>query len=404
MADPPSREGCPQMTEGTGNAAAPPIPFNRTSVEGRELEYVRTVIESGHTASGGSFSAQVGSILAGWTGAEEVLLTTSCTAALELSALMLDLKPGDTVIVPSFTFTTTALAFARQGARLLFCDIEPLTLGLDPEHLSRLVDDTVRAVVLVHYAGVACDVEGIRKVLTDWPEIAVIEDNAHGLFGTWRGEPLGSLGRFASQSFHETKNFVCGEGGALLLNEPEDIDRARVIYEKGTNRRAFMLGQVDKYSWKDTGSSFGLSEVLAAYLLAQLEKRDVVQCKRRAIHQRYEALLAPHAEKFGFTLAEVPSDRVSAYHMFYLLLPHVSVRNAVLDSMRQRGISPTFHYVPLHSSDAGKMFAARATECPVSEEIAGRLLRLPFYNDLGEADVDRVVENLVETLAEACAR
>lgn len=389
MPDAPDRHGLPR------------IPFNLAAIEGRELEYVTQSILSGHPASGGEFSARAGALLAELTGAEHVLLTTSCTAALELSAMMLDLGPGDTVIVPSFTFTTTALAYARQGARLIFCDIEPLTLGLDPEHLATLLDDSVRAVVLVHYAGVACDVEGIQRVLAGRPDITLVEDNAHGLLGTWRGQPMGSFGRFSAQSFHETKNFVCGEGGALLLNDAADIDRARVLYDKGTNRRAFLLGQVDKYSWKDTGSSFGLADVLAAYLLGQLERREVIQQKRRALHERYTELLAPHVDDLGFRLADVPADRESAYHMFYVLLLDRARRNAVLESMRGMGVTPTFHYVPLHSSDAGKLFAARPTECPVSEDISGRLLRLPFYNNLDAAESERVVDSFVRSLAAA---
>lgn len=230
----------------------PEIRFNKASVEGRELVYVRASIESGHTSSGGPFSARAAALLAEQTGAQEVLLTTSCTAALERSAMLLDQTPRDTVIVPSFTFTTAALAFARQGARLLFCDIEPHTLGLDPEHMASLLDETVRAVVPVHYVGVSCDVEGIHSALVDWPDVAVVEDNTHGLFSTWRGEPLGSLGRFTAQIFNDTKNFVCGEGGTLLLNEARDVARACVLFDKGTNRRAFLLGQVDKYLWKDT--------------------------------------------------------------------------------------------------------------------------------------------------------
>ena len=387
------------MSQGVRADERPPIRFNQASVEGRELEYIRKSIESGHTSSGGPFSVRVAALIAESTGAEEVLLTTSCTSALELSALLLDLSPGDTIIVPSFTFTTTALAFARQGARLLFCDIEPRTLGLDPQHLANLLDETVRAVVPVHYAGIACDVEGIRKALSAWPEVTIIEDNAHGLFGTWRGEPLGSFGRFATQSFHETKNFVCGEGGALLLNDAADIDRARVVYDKGTNRRAFMLGQVDKYSWKDTGSSFGLSDMLAAYLLAQLEQRDLIQTKRRQVYDRYQDSLATFADELGFQLAEVPPDREQAYHMFYVLLPERALRNAVLASMRGADVHPTFHYVPLHNSEAGRLFAARPTDCPVSEDISGRILRLPFYNSLTSADVDRVVETFLHAIS-----
>jgi dTDP-4-amino-4,6-dideoxygalactose transaminase len=379
----------------------PRIPFNEVAVEGRELEYIQKAIAGGHPASGGAFSARVSALLAELTGAEEVLLTTSCTAALELAALMLDIQPGDTVIVPSFTFTTSALAYARQGARLVFCDIEPVTLGLDPAHLETLLDDSVRAVVIVHYAGIACDVEGIRRVLAGRPEITLIEDNAHGLLGSYQGQPLGSFGRFSAQSFHETKNFVCGEGGAILVNDPADVDRARVLYDKGTDRRAFLLGLVDKYSWKDTGSSFGLADVLAAYLLAQLEQRDLIQAKRRAVHESYQRALAPYAEEHGFSLARPAPDRESAYHMFYVLLPDRERRNLVLDGMREQGVTATFHYVPLHSSDAGRRFAARPTECPVSEEISGRLLRLPFYNNLGEAEVERVVDAFLSCLSTA---
>jgi len=381
----------------------PRIPFNKAAIVGRELDYIAQALEGGHPASGGEFAARAAAVLAEETGAEEVLLTTSCTSALELSAMMLDLGPDDTVIVPSFAFTSTALAFSRQGARLVFCDIEPRTFGLDPRHLESLLDERVRAVVLVHYAGVACDMAGIERALAKWPEVTLVEDNAHGLFGAWRDRPLGSLGRFAAQSFHETKNFVCGEGGALLLNEPADVDRARVLYDKGTDRRAFLLGQVDKYSWKDTGSSFGLSDVLAAYLLGQLEQRETVQAQRRAVHERYTAMLAPHAGEDTFTLPDPPDDCRSAYHMFHLLLPDNERRNAVLASMREVGVTATFHYVPLHSSDAGRLFAARTTECPVTDDVSGRLLRLPFYNDLTDAEAERVVAAFLSAVASCAA-
>lgn len=373
------------------------IPFNLAIPQGREREYVEQSISSGHTSASGPFARRSGAILKEETGAEEVLLTTSCTSALEMTAMLLDLQPGETVVVPSFTFTSTALAFARQGARLVFCDIEPTTLGLDPVHLASLLDDSVRAVVPVHYAGVACDVEGIRRVLADRPDVAVIEDNAHGLFGSWHGEPLGSLGHFATQSFHETKNISCGEGGALLINDARYVDRARVLYDKGTNRQAFFLGQVDKYSWKDTGSSFGLSDLLAAYLLGQLEQRDPIQARRRAIYERYERLLQPAVE-LGCRLPVIPDGSDSAYHMFYVLLPDRERRNAVLELMGQHGVKATFHYVPLHSSDAGRRFAARTEECPVTDDISGRLLRLPFFNSLSDPQVDRVAEVFLEAL------
>jgi len=374
------------------------IPFNRAAIEGAELNYIQATLQSGHTSSSGEFARRAGTILQQVTGAEEVLLTTSCTAALELSGMLLDLQPGDAVVVPSFTFTTTALAFARQGARILFCDIEPRTLGLDPAHLASLLDDSVRAVVPVHYAGIACDMDAVSEVLADRPDIAVIEDNAHGLFGRWRNQPLGSLGRFATLSFHETKNIVCGEGGALLLNEARDVDRARVLYDKGTNRRAFHLGQVDKYSWQDTGSSFGLSDTLAAYLCAQLEQREQIQAKRRALFEFYADALAPQAERLELRLPVVPAGAESAHHMFYLLVRDKQTRDRVLQGMRAAGVQPTFHYVPLHSSEAGRRFAARPTKCPVTDDVSGRLLRLPFFNNLKADDAQRVVDTLVRVL------
>jgi dTDP-4-amino-4,6-dideoxygalactose transaminase len=376
----------------------PDVPFNRVDVDGNEVAYVTQAVLGGHPSAGGAFAARAAAVLAEETGAAEVLMTTSCTAALELSAMLLDLGPDDTVIVPSFTFTTTALAYVRQGAGLVFCDVEPRTLGLDPEHLASLMDERVRAVVVVHYAGIACDIDAIKAVLAPYPDVALVEDNAHGLYGRSLGRPLGSIGRFSSLSFHETKNFVCGEGGALVLNEERDVDRARVLYDKGTNRQAFMLGQVDKYTWKDTGSSFGLADVLAAHLVAQLERRDEIQRKRGAVHARYTAALTPYAEELGFRVMEVPEGRDPAYHLFYVLLPTRDRRNDVLESMGKKGVRATFHYQPLHSSDAGRTFATRPTECPVTDDVSGRLLRLPFYNNLSERDLDRTVEAFLDAM------
>jgi dTDP-4-amino-4,6-dideoxygalactose transaminase len=377
------------------------IRFNVPTLEGRELEYIRASIESGHTSSGGPFSKRAAAILKEETRAEEVLLTTSCTSALELSAMLLDLGPDDTVVVPSFTFTSSALAFARQGARILFCDIEPDTLGLDPRHLAELLDDSVKVVVLVHYAGIACDIGEVRKVLADRPDLTVIEDAAHGLFGRWAGEPLGSLGRMASLSFHETKNFVCGEGGALLLNDPQYVDRARVLHEKGTDRQAFLLGAVDKYSWRDTGSSFGLSDTLAAYLAGQLEQSDRIQAKRRAVFERYLRALQEPAAELGLRLPVVPPDCEPAWHLFHVLMPDHDTRTTVMRRLTEEGIRTTFHYVPLHSSDGGRRFARRYVECPVTTDISSRLVRLPFHNNLAVTDQDRVVEAFVRLTREA---
>ena len=374
-----------------------PIPFNKPSLEGNELLYMQRAVETGHTAMSGPYSKLASDLLRDFFGSRDVLLTTSCTDALEMTALLLDLGPGDTVIVPSFTFVSTALAFARQGARILFCDIEEQTLGLDPSHLEELIDDTVRAVVPVHYAGVGCDMGGINRAL-EGTSIEVIEDNAHGLFGLYRDRPLGTMGRFATLSFHETKNFICGEGGALILNDEKDVDRAHVLYDKGTNRRSFMLGQVDKYSWQDIGSSFGMSDVLAAFLYGQFECRDTILAKRRVIFERYQQMLEPVAKEYGLQLPIVPGDRVQAYHMFYVLMPDRARRDHALQMMREMGVQSTFHYVPLHSSPGGQRFAARPTECPVTDDISGRLLRMPFYNNLTSDDAERAVAALVASL------
>jgi dTDP-4-amino-4,6-dideoxygalactose transaminase len=369
-----------------------PIRFNVPSIEGNELAYLEQSLRDGHTSSSGPFSARAGAILREESGSHEVMLTTSCTAALELSALLLDLQPGDTVVVPSFTFSTSALAFASRGARLIYCDIETTTLGLDPKHLAELLDESVRAVVVVHYGGVACDLDGIRSVLSERPDVVLIEDNAHGLFGRWRGQPLGTFGALTSLSFHETKNFTCGEGGALLVNDPAFVDRARILYDKGTNRRAFFLGQVDKYSWVDTGSSFGLSDLLAATLLAQLEKAEQIQARRRHVHESYLAALAPYTE-LGVTLPSVPEGCDPAWHLFYVLMPDKPTRDAVMEAMRREGINPTFHYVPLHSSIGGRRFAARQTDCPVTTDVSERLMRMPFFNGLTDAQIERIVDS-----------
>ena len=377
------------------------IPFNVPAIEGLELEHVRSALDGGHTSASGPYSKQAAALLAEATGAAEVMLTTSCTSALELSGMLADIGPGDVVVVPDFTFTTTALAYARAGATLRFCDIEPRTLGMDPAHLATLMDERVRAVVPVHYAGIACEIDGIRAVLEDWPGVTLVEDNAHGLFGTWQDQPLGSFGRFATLSFHETKNFICGEGGALLINDPADVDRARILFDKGTDRQAFFLGQVDKYSWKDTGSSFGLSDTLAAQLVGQLEMREQILGKRRTVWERYADLVAPTAKEFGISLPVVPEGAGQAYHMFYLLMPDEALRDKVLAGMAAKGVRPTFHYVPLHSSDAGRRFSDAPGECPVSVDVSRRLLRLPFFNNLSEEQAERVSVALQDALDEA---
>lgn len=366
------------------------IPFNRPCLAGNELEYIAEAVASGHSSSGGPFTRRAADRLRTLHGAEDVLLTTSCTDALEMAAMLVGVGPDDTVVVPSFTFTSTALSFAREGARLRFCDIEPTTLGADPDHLERLLDDTVRAVVIVHYAGVPCDLDRIVPMCQE-RGITLIEDNAHGLFATHRGRPLGTFGRLSTLSFHETKNFTCGEGGALVVNEQRDVAPAHVLLDKGTDRQAFLDGDVDKYTWQGLGSSFGLSDILAAFLTAQLERSDTVRTARRRLVGQYRSKLGPHTDELGFSLPHEPETATPADHMFYVMLPRSASRSAVIDSMRAVGVNPTFHYVPLHSSPAGVKFSDAPQHCPVTDDVSARLLRLPFYNDLTAGDVDRVV-------------
>ncbi len=374
------------------------IPFNRPSVEGHELDYIKEAVEHGHTSASGPFSKLAVDELMAATGAADVLLTTSCTAALEMSAILLDIEPGDTIVAPSFGFVTTALAFVRAGAKILFCDIEPDTLSLDVDRLADIMDDTVKAVVPIHYSGIGGHIDEMCDVIARWPNADLVEDNAHGLFGSYRGKPLGSFGRFSTLSFHETKNFICGEGGALVVNDPADIDRAHVIYDKGTNRRAFLHGQVDKYSWQDVGSSFGLADALAAYLYGQLEQKDSILAKRRHVFDHYRNALTPLVESHGIRLPMVPDHCQQAYHMFYVVMPDGEMRNHVLRSMNDDGIYATFHYVPLHSAPGGVAVAARELACPVTDDISARLLRLPFFTTLGHDDLERVTESFIRAV------
>ncbi|MET0880063.1 MAG: dTDP-4-amino-4,6-dideoxygalactose transaminase, partial [Acidimicrobiales bacterium] len=356
------------------------IRFNQPTLEGREVEYIQQAVLGGHTSMNGPFAKRVTALLEDELDAAGVLLTTSCTDALEMAAMLLALEPGDTVIVPSFTFVSSALAFIREGAKIVFADIERETLGIDPHHVAELIDDSTRAVVAVHYAGVGCDVPGLRAVLADHPRIDLIEDNAHGLFGRFDGQPLGGFGRMSAVSFHETKSFTCGEGGALVLNDPADVERANILYEKGTDRRAFEQGTVDKYTWRDTGSSFGMSDILAAYLLGQLEARDAILAKRRAVVERYQERLAPDAAVLGFEVPVMPGARDYAYHLYYVLLEDADTRTRVQGALRTAGVQASFHFVPLHDSEGGRRFRAFDSDCPVTDEITSRLLRLPVHN------------------------
>jgi dTDP-4-amino-4,6-dideoxygalactose transaminase len=371
------------------------VNFNRPTIVGKELYYISQAIHEGYSAGDAAFTKKCHALLEQILGVPKVLLTTSCTDALEMTALLLNIQPGDEVIVPSFTFVSTANAFALRGARPVFADIRPDTLNLNESELERLITPRTKAVVPVHYAGVGCEMDAIGKIAAR-REVTVVEDNAHGLFGKYRGQYLATFGTFATQSFHETKNFICGEGGALLINDPNFIERAEIIREKGTNRSRFFRGQVDKYTWVDIGSSHLPSDILAAFLYAQLEAREEIQSKRRQIWEYYNEHLQDWAQDNGVQLPTVPSHCEQSYHMFYLLLPSLEQRQALIEHLKARGIHSVFHYLPLHLSDMGRRFGGKEGDCPVTEHVSDRLLRLPFYNDLGQADQVRVVEAVRE--------
>ena len=366
------------------------IPFNRPFLVGRELDYIRQSVEAGHISGDGGFTRRCQAFLEQAVGAPKSLLTTSCTHALEMAALLLELSPGDEVIVPSFTFVSTVNAFVLRGAMPVFADIRRDTLNIDESQIERLITPRTKAIFVVHYAGVGCEMDGIMDVARRH-DLAVVEDNAHGLFGRYKGRPLGSFGCLATQSFHETKNIQCGEGGALIMNDPAYIPRAEVIREKGTNRSRFFRGQVDKYTWVDIGSSYLPSDLLAAFLWAQLESWQEIQSRRKRIWERYHDGLAGWSSQHGVGLPAIPAECEQSYHMFYLLMPSLETRQAFIRHLKSQGILAVFHYLPLHLSDMGRQFGGRPAGCPVTEDLSDRLVRLPFYNDLTETDQDQIL-------------
>lgn len=368
-----------------------PIPFNRSAPLGRELEYISQTLVTGQIAGDQAFSKKCQQLLEQALGVRRVLVATSCTHALEMAALLLEVKPGDEVIVPSFTFVSTANAFALRDARIVFADIRPDTLNLDESKLPALITPRTRVIVPVHYAGVGCEMDSILA-LASQHGVAVVEDNAHGLFGRYKDRWLGTFGCLASQSFHETKNITCGEGGALLINDPALIERAEIIREKGTNRSRFFRGQVDKYTWVDLGSSYVMSDVLAAFLFGQIEVWEEIQRRRRRIWETYRTALTDWAAQNGARLPVVPAHCDQAYHMFYLLLPSLDARQRLIAHLKARGILAVFHYLPLHLSEYGRRWGGQPGDCPVTEDVSDRLLRLPFYNVLDAAGQARVIE------------
>lgn len=359
-----------------------------------EATYLLEALESGVLESGGPFTTRVATDLANDLGCADVILTTSGTDALELAALLLDLGPGDTVILPSFTFPSVATSFARTGASLRFADIERETLGIDPRSVSDLLDDSVRAIVPVHYGGEACDLDGLRNLLMG-SSIKLVEDNAHGLYGTFQGKALGTFGPLGATSFHSTKTLTCGEGGALLINDPDFVERAHVLADKGTDRRAFLRGLIDKYTWRDIGSSFILAEPLAAILAAQLDRRKELFEKRRHLAALYDAALGAEVGQLPLYLPGHRAGCVPVPHLFYVLMETETLRDKVLTELRSDGIACTFHYLPLHIAPAAARFADRDTPCPVATEVSETLLRLPFHTGMSDKSAYFVVDRLI---------
>lgn len=371
------------------------IPFNRPYFSGKELEYIRQAIDFGHISGNGKFTQTVSSLLETELGVPKVLLTTSCTHALEMAAILLNVESGDEVIVPTFTFVSTINAFVLRGARPVFVDIREDTFNMDEKQIESLITPRTKVIVPVHYAGVACEMDTILKIASTHG-VYVVEDNAHGLFGKYKGKYLGTFGSLATQSFHETKNFTCGEGGALIINDVRFMERAEIIREKGTDRSRFFRGEVDKYTWVDIGSSYLLSDILAAFLYAQIEARETIQGKRRQIWKHYMEGLSDWAKDNDVRLPIVPEYCEHTYHLFYMLMPDLESRSRLIDHLKQRGILSVFHYVPLHLSSMGKQWGYSKGEFPVAEKVGDTLLRLPLFVDLSTEEQDFVIDAIRE--------
>jgi dTDP-4-amino-4,6-dideoxygalactose transaminase len=371
------------------------VDFNRPVLVGNELQYMKDAIANMHISGDGPFTKKCHAFLEQELGVQKALLTTSCTHALEMAAILLNIQPGDEVIFPDFTFVSTVNAFVLRGARPVFLDIRPDTLNLDESKLEAALTPRTKVVVPVHYAGVGCEMNAIMEIASRH-RVTVVEDNAHGLFGKYRGRFLGTFGALATQSFHETKNFSCGEGGALLINDGALAERAEIIREKGTNRSRFFRGQVDKYTWVDIGSSYLPSDLLAAFLYAQLEQRVKIQIHRQRIWDVYYACLQDWAAVHDLQLPCIPDDCEQSYHMFYILLPNLDLRQKFIAYLRERGIYTVFHYLPLHLSDMGRKFGGREGDLPVTESISDRLVRLPFHNGLTGSEQEQVIDAIRE--------
>jgi dTDP-4-amino-4,6-dideoxygalactose transaminase len=379
------------------------IPFNKPYIAGKELHYIAQAVTLGNISGDGEFARRSAAIMEERFGIHKVLLTPSCTAALELSAMLLDIQPGDEVIMPAYTFVSTANAFARMGAKPVFVDIRPDTLNLDERLVEQAITEKTRAIVPVHYAGVACEMDLISTIAEKY-NLKVIEDAAQGVNSQYNDQYLGSIGDLGCYSFHETKNFICGEGGAICLNSEELVDRAHILRDKGTNRQAFFQGLVDKYTWCDIGSSFVISEINCAFLYAQLEMFDQITQRRKQIFDTYYQSLLPLEQDQQLRLPCIPEDCTSNHHMFYILLPNKMVRDGLMNHLKQKQITAVFHFVPLHTSPMGEKWGYNPGDLPISEQAGDCLLRLPFFYEI-TADVQkRIVSEIQNYLSHSLSQ
>ena len=371
------------------------IPFNKPPILGTELKYIADAIERGHTAGNGSYTKRAEEAIEEICSSPYALLTTNCTHALELSARLLELKPGDEVIVPAYTFVSTAAAFALSGAIPVFADVTERTLTLDTENVKQLLSSRTRAICTVHYAGIGDQVDSLADLARDH-EIPLIEDNAHGFGASYKGKKLGTYGALSTLSFHETKNVSCGEGGAIAINDGFYLSRAEILREKGTDRLNFVRGIVDKYTWVDLGSSWVPSDMLAAFLLGQLENFSVIQAKRMSIWNRYHSELFEWSRLHSVKVPHVPSEAVHPAHMYFLRFQDQATRDRFIEHMRIRGVMTVFHYQALNTSPMGKVFGGFLGQCPIAEKASQTLVRLPLFLGMTTLEIDQVVEATLE--------
>ena len=371
------------------------IPFNRPFIVGKELYYIAQAVHFGHLAGNGIFTKKCEKWMEAKFNAKKILLTHSCTAALEICAILSQVRPGDEVIMPSYTFVSTANAFVLRGAEVRFVDISPDTLNIDENLIEAAITEKTKVIVPVHYAGVACDMDKINTIAKAH-DLLVVEDAAQGVNATYNNRFLGTIGHIGAYSFHETKNFISGEGGALVINDEKFIERAEIVWEKGTNRSKFFRGEIDKYTWVDIGSSYLPSELVAAFLYAQLEEADSITNKRKKIYDYYKKNLQPLEEKGQIRLPHIPPGTQHNAHIFYVILNSEKERDEILLYLRHRKIHAVFHYVPLHSSIMGQRFGYKQGDLPVTEDTASRLIRLPCYYELEQEDQDRVIATIFD--------